>query len=225
MFTARALIVRHQRWPVLEYISNALPSSTTQQLNHHRYLTMSLNFQSTVGSSESGDLRHKLGYSNRPIEARKEAIEASMRDMKQWLNYSDELASTPTTPVPQRTHTDSFMGPPAVLIASSGSIRKKKVKMLALIPPPHLTPSSNAEHLGSVKYEPQLVTVRPQGLESFIRLAEKKSPTPMPEQERMEFVGEKQVNALEQQGIVRKLMRFFDVSVKLNAWIFNWCRD
>jgi hypothetical protein len=69
--------------------------------------------------------------------------------------------------------------------------------------PPHLTPSNNAEHLGS-----QLGTVRPLGFESFPRLAERQRPTLMLEGEQMEVVGEDVVEMSEQQGVVGKVRRF-----------------
>jgi hypothetical protein len=75
-------------------------------------------------------------------------------------------------------------------------------------PLPHLIPSNNAEHLGSVTYELQLVTVRPLGFESFPRLAERQCSTLILEREQMEVVGEHVVEMSEQQGVVGKVRRF-----------------
>jgi hypothetical protein len=131
---------------------------------------MSSNPKSTRESAEIDELMHKLGYPDRPAQDRKEEIKANMRDLKKWLDDDDGPSTKDSALSDSKVascHVDHSMKRPAVLIASTGSIRKKKKMLAASSPAQHLVPSNNTGHLGSVKYEPRMVNARPEGLETF----------------------------------------------------------
>jgi hypothetical protein len=169
-----------------------------------------------MSHSSPNDLVQKLGYTThqptQTLSSRRREIDESMNSLKDWLDYADEEDEEVATPPPKRIRTDSCMGPPAILIASSGSIRKKKLSATqkAVPLPAHLRPSNNTEHLGSVTYEPRR-DVRPKGLESFPAF-----PCGTPEVEgepvwmgrRMEFAREKQVEDFVKVGVVVRMMRW-----------------
>jgi hypothetical protein len=161
----------------------------------------------------STDLVHKLGYTTHSLthtlSSRRHEIDASMHYLKNWLDYADEEEEEEeeeeATPPPKRTRPDSCMGPPAILIASTGNIRRKKMetKRLAVPLPAHLRPSNNSTHLGSVTYEPRR-DVRPQMFESFPAFPYATAKV----EERMEFVREKQVEVFVNVDVVGRMMRW-----------------
>jgi hypothetical protein len=158
------------------------------------------------------DLYHKLGYSSLPASACKHEINTTMHNLKNWLDYADEEEETTVQP-PKRVRTDSCMGPPAILIASTGSIRRKKreTARLAVPSPAHLRPSNNTTHLGSIVYTPRR-DKRPEGLESFpafaggVLVVEEE---PVAQGEWMECVREKGVEMMVKVGVLGKFMQWF----------------
>jgi hypothetical protein len=163
------------------------------------------------------DLYHKLGYSSLPASARKHEINTTMHNLKNWLDYADEEETT--VQPPKRVRTDSCIGPPAILIASTGSIRRKKreTARLAVPPPAHLRPSNNTTHLGSIVYTPRR-DKRPEGLESFpaftggvLEVEEELvvEEEPVAQGERMECVREKGVEMMVKVGVLGKFMQWF----------------
>jgi hypothetical protein len=163
----------------------------------------------------STDLVHKFGYTtHKPthtLSSRRQEIDVSIRDLKNWLNHAEDDEEE-ATPPRKRTRTDSCVGPPAILIASTGSIRRKKMETtrLAAPLPAHLRPSNNSTHLGSVTYESRR-DVRPQVFESFPIFpcaTPEVEEEPMAMEERMEFVREKQVEVFMKVSVVGKMMRW-----------------
>jgi hypothetical protein len=166
---------------------------------------------SSHSSQLPSDLYHKLGYSSLPALARQNEIDTTMHNLKNWLDYADEEETT--VQPPKRVRTDSCMGLPAILIASTGSIRRKKRETahLAVPPPAHLRPSNNTTHLGSIVYTPRRDT-RPEGLESFPAFAGgvlEVEEEPVVQEERMECVREKGVEMMVKVGVVGKFMQWF----------------
>jgi hypothetical protein len=171
-------------------------------------LKMSCSSISAVEALNPDELAHKLGYPDRPVVDKEEEIKASMREIKSWLDDDATSASLTTKSSSRRRAGSSvcFKCEPAVLIASTGSICKKRQTMAAR-PPLHLIPGNNAEHLASVKYEPRSVAARPKGLESFPRLACPPSPPPKEGDEIVRV--QRKLDSSQQQGIVGKLKYFF----------------
>jgi hypothetical protein len=179
------------------------------------HLQTLLRLTSTSTTMSSTDLVHKFGYTtHKPthtLSSRRQEIDVSIRDLKNWLNHAEDDEEE-ATPPRKRTRTDSCVGPPAILIASTGSIRRKKMETtrLAAPLPAHLRPSNNSTHLGSVTYESRR-DVRPQVFESFPIFpcaTPEVEEEPMAMEERMEFVREKQVEVFMKVSVVGKMMRW-----------------
>jgi hypothetical protein len=84
----------------------------------------------------SPDLIHKLGFCPKPYtnRGRRENIKTNMLELKNWLDYAAEDSSgdigTAKVDSDTRPRVGSLMvGRSAVLVVSSGSIRKKKKEM------------------------------------------------------------------------------------------------
>jgi hypothetical protein len=172
------------------------------------------------------DLYHKLGYSSLPASARKHEIETTMHNLKNWLDYANEEETT--VQPSKRVRTDSCMGPPAILIASTGSIRRKKreTARLAVPPPAHLRPSNNTTHLGSIVYTPRRDT-RPEGLESFPAFAGgvlEVDEEPVKEEQMECVIREKQGEVMRRMGVIGKVMMWFTGGKGKGVGVFNWCQ-
>lgn len=141
------------------------------------------------------DLVHKLGFcqSRYTNQDRREDIKVSMRDLKRWLDNADDEEVEPAK-VETRPRVDSLIGRPVVLIASTGSIRKKKMQMqVETLAVPN--PSERRD-----------VTEKSEGFVSFPALAE--SAECLICEEKKGKSG--RVGAKNQDGIVSRLRRLFE---------------
>ena len=166
-----------------------------------------------TGFFDVADFGNRLGYAGPEAQDRRKEIKANMRALKQWLDH-DEIPALKGQKAGAcsslRPRMDSMMQQPVRLIASTGRIHKAEKEVNHSQTKP-LTLSDNTKHVGPVQYEPRPVNSRPDGFESFPRLA---LPLPPPLEEEaaekcMRFVVKKQANRSQPNGVVQKLKQLF----------------
>ncbi|OAK98003.1 hypothetical protein IQ06DRAFT_349733 [Phaeosphaeriaceae sp. SRC1lsM3a] len=136
---------------------------------------MSANSYYANAYSNTSELMHKLGFPDQPSHDRKQEIKENMFQLQQWLDDNDDYEPIPVRPSSPLMDTiaglapctASFMGRPAVLIASTGSIRRKKRNLDANAKQSKVSFSNNSTHSGTTKRSSSSVTTNVDTLESF----------------------------------------------------------
>lgn len=140
------------------------PHPTTS--HHYTNTTMPAKFYATTASPSTSDLMHKLGFPGRPSSSydRKQQIKTNMSNLQQWLD-DDTMYETLASSVPLPPPEDTITGRPAVLIASTGSIRKKRRRLAAKAARP--VSSNISTHSGETQSDSDSLRTNVDTLESF----------------------------------------------------------